>query len=261
MKSLKLEHQLAELVRQGKKTSTWRINDEKNLSVDDKIVLIDKVDKSDPESWKSFGVATINAVIQKRLGELTPEDKEGHESFSSDKEMYETFRKYYGPSVSASTPVKIINFVFEAYSHPEAPEQPPVQVKEAKLYTDGGSRGNPGASAIGFVLMDMDDHIIKKEGVYIGITTNNQAEYQGLKAGLEAAKEFGVREVDVYMDSLLVVNQMKGIFKVKNRELWPIYQSVKDMLPDFSKVTFSHVPRELNKIADGMVNECLDNQL
>lgn len=260
MKSLKLEHDLAELVKQGEKTSTWRINDEKNLSVDDKVILIDKVDKSDPASWKAVGVATIDQVVQKRLGELTADDKAGHEAFVSDEEMYQTYRKYYGPSVGPDTSVKIINFTFEPYSHPETPEEPEVQIKEAKLYTDGGSRGNPGPSAIGFVLMDMNDHIVKKEGLYLGITTNNQAEYQGLKSGLEAAKEFGVRELDVYMDSLLVVNQMKGIFKVKNRDLWPIYQSAKDMLSDFSKVTFNHVPRELNKIADEMVNECLDNQ-
>jgi ribonuclease HI len=132
------------------------------------------------------------------------------------------------------------------------------ELKQAKLYTDGGSRGNPGPSALGYVIYDMQDNVVKKDSFYLGITTNNQAEYQALKEGLEAAQKMGVREIEVYMDSLLVVNQMKGLYKVKNRDLWPIYQSIRDMLKDFSKVSFSHVPRALNAVADSMVNECLD---
>jgi ribonuclease HI len=106
----------------------------------------------------------------------------------------------------------------------------------------------------------MDDTVLKKDSYYLGITTNNQAEYQALKEGLEACQALGIGKVHVFMDSLLVVNQMKGIFKVKNRDLWPIHQSIKDYLSNFASVSFTHVPRELNKIADGMVNECLDAQ-
>jgi ribonuclease HI len=135
-----------------------------------------------------------------------------------------------------------------------------LKVREAKLYTDGGSRGNPGPSAIGFVVMDMQDNVLRTESKYLGLTTNNQAEYQGLKEGLEACRKMNIAEVHVHMDSLLVVNQMKGAYKVKNRDLWPIYESIKELVTHFSKVTFTHVPRELNKIADGMVNECLDAQ-
>lgn len=131
-------------------------------------------------------------------------------------------------------------------------------VKEIKLFADGGSRGNPGPSASGYVLLDMSDNIIFKSGVYLGITTNNQAEYQALKFGLEEAKKMGVHEVAVYMDSLLVVNQMKGIFKVKNRDLWPIHESIKSLATQFKKVTYTHVPRELNKLADAEVNTTLD---
>lgn len=130
--------------------------------------------------------------------------------------------------------------------------------KQIKLYGDGGSRGNPGPSASGYVLLDMDDNVIKKTGVYLGITTNNQAEYHSLKFGLEEASKMGVQEVAVYMDSLLVINQMKGIFKVKNRDLWPIYEAVKELETKFKKITFTHVPRELNKLADAEVNETLD---
>ena len=145
--------------------------------------------------------------------------------------------------------------------HQEASESAPAPVgtyKEIKLYTDGGSRGNPGPSASGYVLLDMQDSVIKKSGVYLGITTNNQAEYQALKFGLEEAGKLGVREVDVYMDSLLVVNQLKGIFKVRNRDLWPIHEAIKELAKGFKKVTYTHVPRELNKLADAEVNEVLD---
>lgn len=131
-------------------------------------------------------------------------------------------------------------------------------IARAKLYTDGGSRGNPGPSAVGYVILNMDDTVVKKEGVYLGITTNNQAEYQGLKQGLEQAKALGIRELTVYMDSLLVVNQMNGIYKVKNRDLWPIHKSAKDVAQTFSDISFVHVPRELNGIADGLVNDTLD---
>ena len=127
-----------------------------------------------------------------------------------------------------------------------------------KTYSDGGSRGNPGPSASGYVLMDMDNNIIKKAGVYVGITTNNQAEYLSLKFVLEEAQKYGAQEVDVYMDSLLVVNQMKGIYKVKNRDLFPIYESIKELATNFKKVNYSHVPRELNKLADAEVNTVLD---
>jgi ribonuclease HI/pterin-4a-carbinolamine dehydratase len=133
--------------------------------------------------------------------------------------------------------------------------------KEIKLYADGGSRGNPGPSASGYVLMDMGENVIMKSGVYLGITTNNQAEYQALKFGLEEAKRLGAREVDAYMDSLLVVNQMKGTFKVKNRDLLPIHEAIKELAKSFDKVSYTHVPRELNKLADAEVNETLDAEL
>ncbi len=134
----------------------------------------------------------------------------------------------------------------------------PTSAKFVKLFGDGGSRGNPGPSASGFVILDADDNLILEKGVYLGITTNNQAEYQSLKLGLEEARRMGVQEVAVHMDSLLVINQMKGIFKVKNRDLWPIYESIKELVTHFKKVTFTHVPRELNKLADAEVNKALD---
>lgn len=135
------------------------------------------------------------------------------------------------------------------------------QHSRLKLYADGGSRGNPGPSASGYVLLDQEDKILLDEGVYLGITTNNQAEYTALKLGMEAAIKRGVTELDVYMDSLLVINQMRGVFKVRNRDLWPIHGVIKDLTKQFKHISFTHVPRELNKLADAAVNRSLDQAL
>src|SRR5690606_1313423 len=90
------------------------------------------------------------------------------------------------------------------------------------VFSDGGSRGNPGPSAAGFVVVNNKQEVIAEGGEYLGITTSNQAEYQGVRLGLEKAIELGYKKVDFKVDSMLVVNQMKGHYKIKNRELWPI---------------------------------------
>ena len=126
-------------------------------------------------------------------------------------------------------------------------------------FTDGGSRGNPGPSATGYVIMDSDKQILIEGGEYLGITTNNQAEYQAVLTALEECKKLAARTVDFYIDSLLVVNQMNGSYKVKNRDLWPIHEKIKQLANDFEEVTFTHVRREKNKLADAKVNEVLDN--
>lgn len=147
-----------------------------------------------------------------------------------------------------------------------APEQaaaaePDAHPDEVKIFTDGGSRGNPGPSASGFVVMDMEDNMLVEKGVYLGVTTNNVAEYTALKLALEECRRLGVRNIHAYLDSLLVVNQMKGIFKIKNRDLWPIHDAIKQLVTTFDKVEFSHVPREFNKLADAEVNKALDEHL
>lgn len=126
------------------------------------------------------------------------------------------------------------------------------------VYSDGGSRGNPGPSAAGFVILDQNDDVIDQGGVYLGITTNNQAEYHGVQLGLERALALGAKTVDFRIDSMLVVNQMNGLYTIKNRELWPIHERIRDLSSRFDKVNFIHVPRELNRLADGMVNKTLD---
>ena len=132
---------------------------------------------------------------------------------------------------------------------------------KVKVFADGGSRGNPGPSASGFVILDKEDNVLVDKGVYLGVTTNNQAEYTALKLALEECIKNQVHEVEVYMDSLLVINQVRGIFKVKNRDLWPLHDSVKQLSQKFNHINFSHVPREFNKLADAAVNRALDEQL
>src|SRR5688572_15953147 len=112
MKSLKLDHHLAELILAGKKRTTWRLFDDKDLSVSDELKLIDKVDPARPETWVAIGTARVNTIIQKRLGDIEPEDYEGHEQFSSKHEMLKTYQKYYGNDVNFDTTVKIIRFDF-----------------------------------------------------------------------------------------------------------------------------------------------------
>ena len=126
------------------------------------------------------------------------------------------------------------------------------------IYSDGGSRGNPGPSAAGYVVLDYRQQVIAQGGEYFGITTNNQAEYQGVRIGLEKALELKYKRVDFKIDSMLVVNQMKGFYKIKNRELWPIHERIRELMKKFDKVTFNHVAREFNQLADGMVNKTLD---
>jgi ribonuclease HI len=175
--------------------------------------------------------------------------------------MLASFRGHYGPDVTLDTPVKIIHFKFKPVQKVESNDvEKTTGVKEVKLYADGGSRGNPGPSASGFVIFDMDGEVIHQQGIYLGVTTNNQAEYLALKFGLEEALKRQLRIVHVHLDSLLVVNQMLGKFKVKNRDLWPIHMAIKELLPQFKQVTFVHVPRALNKDADAMVNEALDKE-
>lgn len=126
------------------------------------------------------------------------------------------------------------------------------------IFTDGGSRGNPGPSAAGYVVLNERQEVIAQGGEYLGITTNNQAEYQAVRIGLEKARELGIKRVEFKIDSMLVVNQMKGFYKIKNRELWPIHERIRELMKSFEYVGFNHVAREFNQLADSMVNKALD---
>lgn len=133
-----------------------------------------------------------------------------------------------------------------------------VAPNRARLYVDGGSRGNPGASAIGVVLEDESGRVITEIGRAIGIATNNVAEYQALLTGLESAREQGIRSLAVFSDSELLVRQIEGRYQVKNEGLKPLYRETLSRLEGFDEVTVEHVSREKNREADRLVNEALD---
>lgn len=263
MKILKLDHNLAQLVLAGEKTSTWRMYDDKDISVYDELELLDKVNPQDRSTWHPIGIAKVTSVIEKPLGSITDADYEGHELHASKDDMLNAYRSYYGSEVSFETPIKIIHFSFTPITQALVSDDNNhvSRKKEVTMYADGGSRGNPGPSASGFVIYDSDGVQLFRKGIYIGVTTNNQAEYLALKYGLEEVEKLGARIVHVRLDSLLVVNQMLGKFKVRNRDLWPIHDAIKQQVAKFEKVNFVHVPRELNKEADAAVNEALDAEL
>ncbi len=133
-------------------------------------------------------------------------------------------------------------------------------MKRATLYTDGGARGNPGPAAIGFVLSEVGSLPISYKE-YIGTGTNNQAEYRALLAGVSRAKEEGIQELQCYLDSELVVKQVRGEYRVKNEDLQELLAKIKKVLPSFSSITFEHVPRSKNAKADKLVNEALDAEM
>lgn len=129
----------------------------------------------------------------------------------------------------------------------------------ARLFTDGGARGNPGQAAIGGVIY-LGDKKIAIFSEYIGETTNNQAEYAALIKGLEVALVNKIKELNCYLDSELVVKQLNKEYKVKEASLAKIFVKAWNLALQFKKITFTHVPRGLNKEADALVNKALDSR-
>jgi ribonuclease HI len=125
-----------------------------------------------------------------------------------------------------------------------------VSNKKAIIYTDGGADPNPGPGAIGVVIKNDRGETLHTISRGIGRTTNNQAEYRAVIAGLEKALSLGIEEVELRADSELVVRQLKGRYKVRNAGLKPLYLKVKELAEGFKKFSVSHIPRELNKEAD-----------
>ena len=127
-----------------------------------------------------------------------------------------------------------------------------------RLFTDGGARGNPGPAAYGFVLESDDGSVLAAEGAAIGVSTNNVAEYSALIAGLEKAIELSLADVEVVSDSELMVKQMRGEYKVKNPALRPLSVRASELARRLGNVSYRHVRREHNEMADRLVNDALD---
>jgi ribonuclease HI len=126
------------------------------------------------------------------------------------------------------------------------------------IFTDGGSRGNPGPAGIGCVILDEQGNAVAEVSEYIGETTNNQAEYRALLAGLTKAKELGAKEIDAFLDSELVVKQLNREYRVKDKDLAPLFVKVYNLTLGFKKIAFNHIRREKNELADELVNQALD---
>ena len=128
----------------------------------------------------------------------------------------------------------------------------------ARLFTDGGARGNPGPAAYGYVLEGEDGAVLAAHGEAIGVATNNIAEYSALVAGLEHAIRLGVRELEVVSDSELMVKQMRGEYRVKNAALREQSLRAASLARQLGSVSYTAVRREQNKLADQLVNDALD---
>ena len=133
------------------------------------------------------------------------------------------------------------------------------------LNTDGGSRGNPGPAGVGAVLSDVAGNPLKTANKFIGETTNNEAEYQGVLLGLELAKKYLGKdkikdtEIEVRVDSELIARQLRGDYQVKEERLWPYFMVVwNKRVSEFKKLSFVEIPREENKLADKLANEAMD---
>lgn len=131
---------------------------------------------------------------------------------------------------------------------------------EATLFADGGSRGNPGPAASAAVLLDSDGELIEEVGAYLGVATNNVAEWTALLLGLEAAAKRGIARLNVRLDSELVVRQLLGQYRVKHAALQPLHRRAKQLLRVFAEVDVRHVPRKQNALADRLVNRVLDQE-
>ena len=129
---------------------------------------------------------------------------------------------------------------------------------KARLFTDGGARGNPGPAAYGFVLEADDGTVLAAEGEAIGTATNNVAEYSGLVAGLRKALELHVPDVEVVSDSELMVKQMRGEYRVKNEALRDLHDEATALARRLGTVEYRHVKRAHNELADKLVNDALD---
>ncbi|MDO4612417.1 MAG: reverse transcriptase-like protein [Candidatus Saccharibacteria bacterium] len=128
----------------------------------------------------------------------------------------------------------------------------------ALIYVDGASRGNPGPSGIGYCIYNNMGEAIEQGGEFIGFATSRVAEYYAMKKGIERALELGLKTARFISDSLMVVNQLNGIFTVKNQDILPIYKDIKELIAQFDNISFTHVNRSSNEIADNEANLAID---
>lgn len=129
-----------------------------------------------------------------------------------------------------------------------------------QVYSDGASRGNPGVSAIAYMVLDEENRVLERHSIYLGVRTNNQAEYEALLSALKSASKFDGDEVECYLDSELVVKQLNGEYKVRNENLRILWLKVQEFKQRFRKMSFTYLPRTNLQIqeVDRLANHALD---
>ena len=163
------------------------------------------------------------------------------------------------PSLSARRIDDFFRRIADLLPPDEAPPtRKPGTSKPVTLYTDGGSRGNPGPAGYGFLLMGGSGKVLHEGCGSLGRATNNEAEYEGVIAGLRAAIERGAGDIVIRSDSQLLIRQRNGSYKVKSRRLMPLFLRVKELLSDFTSWHAEHIPREENTRADALANQAMD---
>ena len=143
---------------------------------------------------------------------------------------------------------------------PSGPARATATMGRCRLFTDGASRGNPGEAGAGAVLCDAAGGELAARSAYLGRCTNNVAEYRALLLGLDEARRLGCRELDISLDSELIVRQLQGRYKVKHEALLPLYRQVQERLTGFDRWTVGHVPRSANARADQLANRGIDEK-
>ncbi|MCQ9206465.1 MAG: ribonuclease HI family protein [Omnitrophica bacterium] len=131
-------------------------------------------------------------------------------------------------------------------------------MKKLSVYVDGGSRGNPGPAGIGAVILNEKGTVIREYNKYIGITTNNVAEYNAVIYGLQEALIEKADAIELHLDSELVAQQLKGEYKVKNANIRPLFEQALHLISGFKKCTITRIGREKNKLADKLVNKAIN---
>ena len=130
----------------------------------------------------------------------------------------------------------------------------------ATVYVDGSSRGNPGPAGIGYKIVGTNGELLARGGKFIGFATSRVAEYYAMKEGVNQALALGLKSVRFVSDNLMVVNQLNGVYKIKNRDIVPIYDDIQELLPHFEACAFMHVAREQNSDADAEANAVIDRE-
>lgn len=136
----------------------------------------------------------------------------------------------------------------------------PPRTRHLILHTDGAARGNPGMAGAGVIIKDETGRTLDRIGKFLGVTTNNQAEYQALITALEAVNRYNPSSVQVYSDSELMVKQMNGEYRVRNPQILPLYSRALELAAALPQITVTHVPRERNAEADDVANIAIDTR-